>query len=438
VLALFNNVDDATKQLMRSLKAAGLAFTAVAVHYDGELPDAVLCPFTTYTGIEPVGDPLFFDEVPVPAWCEIRQGSQTYGEILRDGLAIGRIHYEPNSFRQVESVDWLLPDRTLGHTDHYDRYGNRYATTYYSSGVAYQTVYYGPGEWEVEVGHTSRVVTMRSAHSRLTFETLTDFVSYFLDDQQIATDRVVVNSLSYPLFVMRRRSPAPSTTLFWQEPMPDDVPGNMVTELESPQALERIVFCDEQLRRKVAQRYRSTAVDITYLSHLDQFADKHGYDPRRAFTLTSTDEIPALAELLEELPDVRFSVAALTLMSEKLHALGRTHANLTLTPTITHKQIREELDKASVYLDIDAGAHVLDVVKAAYHLNLLVLASTAHAKAPDHCLTFATTADLKACLAAVTTNPLDRTSRLDDLHTQHGPQSTPSDYRRLLAPATNP
>ena len=433
MLALFDRADDATQELMRSLETAGLAVTPVVVQYDGALPDGALCPFTTYTGIEPTGDPLFFDEVPVPAWCEIRQGRQVYGEILRDGDAIGRIHYEPGSFRQVASVDWLLPDRTLGHTDRYDRHGHRYATTYYSGGVAYQTVYRGPRECQIEVNHVSRVVTMRSPRALATFETLTDFVSSFLDDQHLADDHVLIGSLSYPLFVMRQRATEPRTTLFWHEAMPGDVPGNMAEELEHPKALTRIVFHDEQLRQKVAQRHPRTALDLAYLSHLDQFADKHSFDPRRTFTLTSTDEIPGLVDLLEALPDVTFSVAALTLMSEKLHSLGRRYANLTLTPTITHKQIREELDKASVYLDIDAGAHVLDVVTAAYHLDLVVLASAPHAKAPDRSRTFATTDELTACLSAVTTSPQERTRALDALHRQRGPLSTPEDYRRLFA-----
>ena len=435
MLALFNSVDDATRELMQSLATAGVAFTPVVIQYDGELPDGAVCPFTTYTGIERTGSPLFFDEVPVPAWCEIRQGREVYAEILRDGYVIGRINYEPNSFRQVESVDWLLPDGTRStpsHTDHYDRYGNRYATTYYGDGVAYQTVYRGPREWAIEVNHVSRVVTMRSEHGLLTFATLTDFVSYFLDDQGLADDRVLVNSLSYPLFVVRKRATKPSATLFWQEPMPGDVPGNMATELEHPRALARIVFCDERLRQKVAARYPGTAVDLAYLSHLGQFADKDGYDPRRAFTLTHTDEIPGLVELLEAFPDVTFSVAALTLMSEKLHALGRRYPNLTLRPSINHTGIREELDKASVYLDINAGPHVLDAVRAAYYLDLVVLALAPHAKAPDYSRTFATTDELAAQLSAVTASPQGRARALDELHTQRGPLSTPADYRRLF------
>ena len=420
---------------MQSLRTAGIAFTQVVVRYHGELPDEALCPFTTYTGIERKGSPLFFNEVPVPTWCEIRQGQEVYGEILRDGYVLGRIHYEANSFRQVESVDWLLPDRMPGHTDHYDRYGNRYATTYHSNGAAYQTVYRGPTEREIEVNHISRVVTMRSKHGLLTFATLTDLVSHFIDDLALSDDRVLINSLSYPLFVMRQRAAAPSTTLFWQEPMPGDVPGNMAVELERPTALMRIVFCDERVQQKVAVRYPQTALDLTYLSHLGQFADKRGYDPRRAFTLTNTDEIPTLEELLEAFPDVTFSVAALTLMSEKLHSLERRHANLTLIPTINYRRIREELDKASVYLDINAGPHVLDVVKAAYYLNLVVLALTPYAKAPGHSRVLSTMEELKAQLSTVVTSAEDRTRALDQLHRQHGPMSTPADYRRLFASA---
>ncbi|WP_345751014.1 hypothetical protein [Microbacterium rhizophilus] len=432
MLALFDAFDDATQELMRSLATAGIPFTPVVIQYDGELPEGALCPFATYAGIARDGEPLFFNEVPVPAWCEIRQGREIYGEILREGATIGRINYDPNSFRQVESVDWLLPDRSLGHTDHYDRYGNRYASTHYSAGVAYQTVYRGSGEWEIEVHHASRAVTMRSPRARLAFRTLTDFVSYFLDDQRIADDRVLINSLSHPLFVMRARATEPNTTLFWQEPAAGDLPGNMTLELEEPRALERIVFFDEWLRGEVAARHPGTSVDLAYLSHLGQFTQKQDFDLRRAFTLTNTDEIPGLVELLEAFPEVTFSVAALTQMSDKLHALGRSHPNLVLLPTVNHRRIREELDRASVYLDINAGVHVLDVVKAAYHLDLVVLATAAHAKDSEHSRVFATVQELAAHLAHAVSDPEARASALDELHRRRGPLSTAADYRRLL------
>jgi accessory Sec system glycosyltransferase GtfB len=419
---------------MRSLLTAGIPFTPVVIQYDGELPDDALCPFVTYTGIERTGRPLFFNEVPVPPWCEIRQGREVYGEILRDGYVIGRINYEPNSFRQVESVDWVMPGGALSHTDRYDRYGNRHATTYYADGVAHQTVHRGPGEWQIEVNHITRDVTMRSLRSVITFATLTDFVSHFLDEQGIAGDRVLINSLSHPLFVMRKRAVAPNTTLFWQEPMPGDVPENMAIELAEPTALTDIVFFDEKLRRRVAAQHPGTALRLSYLSHLGQFAEKRGYDRTRAFTLTNTDELPPLVDLLDDFPDVTFTVAALTLMSEKLHELGRRHPNLVLLPTITQRGIHEQLDQASVYLDINAGTHVLDVVKAAYYLDLVVLAAAPFAKAPGHSRVCATVDELKAHLSAAVASPEGRARELEQLHTQHGPRSTPDDYRRLFAP----
>jgi accessory Sec system glycosyltransferase GtfB len=437
VLALFDRYDESTQELMRSLETAEIAVTPVVIQYDGELPIGALCPFVTYTGLERDGRPLFFNEVPVPAWCEIRQGREPYGTILRDGYVIARINYEPNSFREVASVDWLQTDRTPSHTDHYDRYGNRYATTYYSNGLAHQTVYSGPARCHIEVDHVTRLVTMRTPQRLLTFPSLADFVSSFLDEQRLATDRVLINSLSHPLFVMRKRAHAapgraPATTLFWQEPMPGEAPGNMTSELERPVALERIVFVDERLRAKVTAAHPGTSVELAYLSHLGQFSPKADYDPKRAFTLTNSDEIPALVPLLEAFPEVTFSVAAPTLMSEKLHDLGRRHPNLTLIPSITHSRIHQELDRASVYLDINAGTHVLDVAKAAYYLGLVVLAPAEQAKAPDHARVVAGVEELKAQLATVVGSPEGRARVLQELHTQRGPLSEAADYHRLF------
>jgi accessory Sec system glycosyltransferase GtfB len=432
VLGLFNDYDDATRELMHSLETAGVPLTPVVINYGGELPDGALCPFVVYTGLELRGEPLFFNEVPIPPWCEIRQGSEVYGEVLRDDEVIGRINYEANTFRQVESVDWLLRDGSVGHTDRYDRYGNRYAVSYYADGVAHQTVYRGPGEWTIEVDHVVRSVVMRSAGSLLTFPSLTDFVSHFVDEQGLADDEVLINSLSYPLFVMRTRARRPNTTLFWQEPMPGDPPENMATELQQPKALARIVFFDERLRRKVAAQCPETPLHLEYLSHLDQFAAHESFDPKRVFTLTNSDDLAGLPELLEAFPDLTFSVAALTLMSERLHELGGRHSNLVLTPSITHHRIRDELEKASVYLDINAGGHVLDVVKAAYYLDLVVMALAGRAKAPDFSLTFATPSELRARLDAATGSSEGRKAALAALHEQHGLLSSVDDYRRLL------
>ncbi|HVX32979.1 MAG TPA: hypothetical protein VHA80_07550 [Solirubrobacterales bacterium] len=77
-------------------------------------------------------------------------------------------------------------------------------------------------------------------------------------------------------------------------------------------------------------------------------------------------------------------------------------------------------------------AAVLDVVKAAYHLNLVVFALAPQAKVPECSRTFSTTAELQTHLSAVIMSPRERARALDELHRQRGPLSTPADYRRFF------
>ena len=432
MLALFDAYDHATAQLMRSLRLAGIPCTPVVIRYAGELPEGVRCPFAEVTELPRDGDPLFFNEVPVPPWCEIRQGKEVYGEILRDGARIGRIRYAPNSYRQVERVEWLLADGSPSHADLYDRFGNRYATTHFVGGAAHQTVYRGPGPSSVEVDHRSRAVVLRAPRRLLTFASIAAFVSHFIDEQGLGAERMLINSLSHPLFVAWERATEPNTTLFWQEPMAGDVPGNMVRELERPRALTRIVFGDEGVRRKVADRHPGSAVRLDYLSPLGQFAPHVGYESRRVCILTHSDVIPGLVDLVEALPEVTFTVMAVTLMSEKLHALGRRYANLELIPTASRRRIQEELGRSSVYLDINAGGEVLDVVSAAYASGLVVLAHAPHAKSREHAVVCASVGDVRERLTAIIASPEGREAALRELRLQRGPLSTPGDYRRLL------
>lgn len=432
MLVLLDTLGHGSRLLLHSLAAAGIDATPVVIRYEGDLPEGVLCPFTAYTGLDRTGEPLFFDQVPVPPWCEIRQDRAVHGDILRDGHPIGRIHYEPNTFRQVESVDWLLPGGAPDRTDHYDRYGHRYATTHYADAVPYQTVYRGPGPWTIEVQHVARTVTLRSAHRLLTFGTLTDFVSHYLDEQHLDDDQVIIDSLSYPLFVTRDRARRPNTTLFWHEPMPGEVPGNMVTELADPRALTAIAFADERHRRRIAAEFPHTPLRLEHLTPLDQFAAHPDPGARATFTLTGTDDLPGLPELLAAFPDVTFTVAALTQMSDKLHALARAHPHLRLLPTITHAALTHELARAAVYLDLNAGPQVLDAADAAYYLNLVVLALAPHAKVPEHALVAGSVPELVSWLGGALSGPAGRARALDALHGQQGRLSTGADWRRVL------
>jgi hypothetical protein len=109
-------------------------------------------------------------------------------------------------------------------------------------------------------------------------DTLTDFVLHFIDEKGLAREHVLTNSLPYPLFGTRKSAARAATTLSRQEPMPGAVPENPATELGHSCALERIVFNDERLLRKVAAQYPATIDELA--ARLD--AVTRGADGREA------------------------------------------------------------------------------------------------------------------------------------------------------------
>lgn len=442
MLGIFDHYNEMTKVLMKSLETANISYTPLFVHYDGELPEDALSPFTYYTKTAQAGSELFFNEVPVPEYAEIRQEKELFGEILQNGYLIGKINYRPNSYRRVQSVDWLLRDMKTSHTDFYNQYGNCYATSYYHNGTPYQKVYYRDEAEILGVNLRSGFITLLDGGKRYGFANLTDFFCFFMDELHMKAlymkalymkeDRILINSLSYPLFITRRRAKRPNTILFWQEKLRDKAPENMAEELLRPKALTDIVFFNEEYREKIAAEYPSTNLKLNYLSHIGQFAKKEEYDSKRAFILTNSDQIAYLETLLSSFPGLTISVAALTRMSEKLHGLTARYPNLVLYPTINQKGIAAELQKASVYLDFNAGGQVLEVVKAAYYNNLLVLALITSAKAADYSLNYETVDELIKVLSGVLNNPKERAERLTELHQKQGVLSTAEDYEVLL------
>ena len=432
MIGLFDQYNDMTKNLMQSLDTAGISYIPIFAQYHGELPEDAICPFTYYTETGEEGRELFFDEISVPKYCEIRQGSHVFGEVLQDGYLIGRINYRPNSFRLVQSVDWLLRDQKISRTDHYNQFGKRYGASYYHNGVPYQTVYYHGADEVIQMNLISGFITLIYENKRYGFANLTRFLMHFMDELELSDDRTLINSLSYPLFVSRERSLRPDTVLFWQEKIEDQLPGNMTEELLRQKALTDIVFFNKDYLEKARADYPSAQQKLSYLSHIGQFAEKHYYDKKRVFILTSSDQIHGIEKLLGAFPELTFSVAALTQMSGKLHGLGSEYPNLVLTPNTNQKEIREEIKKASVYLDINGGGHVLDVVKDAYYGNLLVLALAPFAKAPDYSLNYSSDDELMEVLSAAVNRDDERDKLIKELHEKQGPLSTAEDYRKLF------
>src|SRR5699024_6783935 len=108
----------------------------------------------------------------------------------------------------------------------------------------------------------------------------------------------------------------------------------------------------------------------------------------QVLTLTNSDQIPHLEELVQTHPQLDFHIAALTEMSNVLMNLNQ-YGNVQLYPNAKKDEFKALYQKCDIYLDINKGNEILDAVRAAFDYKLLILGydATAHNKvvtAPTH------------------------------------------------------
>lgn len=98
-------------------------------------------------------------------------------------------------------------------------------------------------------------------------------------------------------------------------------------------------------------------------SNLDYFV-RSKQSEKNAFVVTWVLEVEHLGFLIRELPDWHFHIASPVYCASALTNLS-IYKNVTIYQNIIHKRIEWLLDDATVYLDINHGAEVLDVLSKA-------------------------------------------------------------------------
>jgi accessory Sec system glycosyltransferase GtfB len=88
--------------------------------------------------------------------------------------------------------------------------------------------------------------------------------------------------------------------------------------------------------------------------------------------LTASDQIEKLEELVQELPEVIFHVAAHTRVSDKLYQLSE-YDNVKVYPLISATELKDLWRRCDFYLDINHYREIDDAVNVASQRNLLIL-----------------------------------------------------------------
>lgn len=432
-VALFDVYNENTKELLQSLKTASIPTTNLFVRYFGELPEDAICPFTYFgTEDEVQGKGLFFNQVEVPEFYEIRDvGGQT-AHILNGDRVAGKILYRKGIFRKVERVQWFSQYMRVLKEDLYNTAGKHYASNYFLQGKVYQTAYLKNKKEVIWENYANGVLTLHDGGKVYQFNNLTSFFLYFIERVGLSENEdFIINSLSYPLFILRNFLTEPKATLFWQEEMTSGIPGNLDGELKEPVAIKQVIFKNEAQLKRVMTAYPNSLTKLAYLSPIGEFTRKNNMR-MTVFNLTASDEFVGLEELLREFPKIDFCVAAKTSMSDKLLNLGSFYDNLTLLPTINDQEIKAELEKADIYLDINQGMEVEEIIKKAYKDSLLVLAEKSVAKNRGKSLVLNNFSELKNILTQLSTSKKAWKEILASYHEKNGKPSTVEDYRHIL------
>lgn len=387
IVLLFDSYGQGSRDLHTSFQKAGYDFPAVVIEDDGFLPEDVtsvfgyfLGDFRNQKGIP--GKPRYFNQIPVPDYWEI-SGNNSNGKIHDLSRERGRIFYaEPVHKRLVNVVDWLDERGIVRSSDHYNRYGALYARTVFNAkGQKVNKSWFSASGQEIIVlNYVTGDIVLNEGKEVKFFRTKTDFIVYFLKRAGLEPDRLFFNSLSTPFFVSNALRPESEKkdVLFWQEPVGNEIPGNMQMILrgEAPRTARIMVQIEHSYTRLL--ELGASREMVKKLGFIYPFRRKNRRR-KEALICTNSDRIEHCQEIVKAIPQMHFHIAALTEMSSRLMAM-ESFENVSLYPGAKSEVIKELFEKCDYYLDINYEGEIVAAVRRAFLNNQLIFAfqETAH------------------------------------------------------------
>lgn len=386
MIFLTDRMNEEAGNLMYSFARAGYDVQTVVSNYDGFMPDGIFSPYGFYVNgkTEPKpGLPRYFNQIDLPDFWEI-ESTTTAGEVHEyEDLRAKLFYADPKNERHLKIIDWLDKNGKVRCSDHYDRYGRRFAQTILDKNqkTVHKTYYDADGREVITENLNTGDIILTDEGKNYFFRSKADFIAHYLEHSGLNTDRLLFNSLSTPFFAAEKFQQShkrEANILFWQEPVREEIPGNMRSILERGAAGVSLIAVQ---RQDAYKRIRELAVDQTRFRRLGFIYPnlRENGCTRNALVFTNSDQVEKLSELVSCLPEIHFHVGALTEMSPKL-LLMEMMENVTLYPAIWDEKVSELWTTCDIYLDINHGGEILEAVRTAFINNLVVFAfsNTAH------------------------------------------------------------
>ncbi|KRL35063.1 glycosyl transferase [Liquorilactobacillus uvarum DSM 19971] len=362
--------------LYKSLLAAGYTQPTVVIEDDGWLPTEIESPYSFFlndrTG---QGEPLFFNQVCIPEFWEIKGDNNSAAVFDYDRKAAEIIYAFPKDKRLVKDVKWLDKRQRVRSVDHYNSCGRRFAETIYNlDGQAITKTFYSSERTEVIVENlVTKDIILNYKQQIFDFQSKEEFVQFYLELKGYVLDRIFYNSLSYPFFISLNIKESGKDVLFWQEPLDNEIPGNMQIILNGQARRTHSIIFNKKSTFKCAEKLwkNPSASMFSMLGYVYKFKRSNKHE-NNALIMTNSDNIEKIDYLIKNVPSMHFNIAAVTEMSPRLGKLALL-SNVTLFPNVSHRMTEILWQKCDYYLDINHEGELMNSVRTAFINNLLIL-----------------------------------------------------------------
>lgn len=350
MIVVFDKYTDNTRKLLETMQSAALDVKVVVLNDDGFLPRGILSPYAYYTyGKEEEileEKDLFFDFIEVPEFWEIRAVG-LYGGIYDMGCKKADIYFtDPIEKRNVKRVEWCMENGWKYKIDHYNKYALKYASEFLDiDGNVESKVFYSGRNQEmvVEQPQNDVVTLLEGGKTRAFFVSYAEFLAYYMEEIGAGEKRVLFVENDEGFQCLEYKSGDRSMWEYvW---FPSD---GLLNKYVNMGGKNGYCFCN------IPKEYPANSAK------------------GEALVLTASDRLERIEELIHELPEVTFHIAASTQVSDKLRRLGE-HENVKVYPQISKGDLNALWDKCDFYLDINYFQEVQNAIDTAQQKNLLIM-----------------------------------------------------------------
>lgn len=345
------------EKVQETFRAMGREAEIIVLEDDGFLPEGTSSPYEFFAYKDHQGElakkELFYNFLELPLFWEVRL-TEGRGAVFDMGCEKARIYFkEPVENRNVLRVEWHTEDGWIYRVDRYNRYGLRYMSEFLDpDGKIDSKVYYSVENQErvAEQPKNQIISLLVEGELERCFASWAEFIEYYRREAGLGENCILMveNEESF-----QRLELASDKRNRWKQ----------------------ILFSDKALLdRYITLGGRNGSLLYTIPK---EYPENHA--GKEAMILTASDQVEHLEDLIGELPDLVFHIAANTQVSDKLGRLAALE-NVRVYPQISPKDLAGLWALCDFYLDINHYREIYDAVSMAHEKNLVILGfrETAH------------------------------------------------------------